>query len=162
MGVEGQVPKVQGNDLAGRRPRMRSRPPGPALRYAARTRLASLLQLPPRYTRQEPLVGPVGSVASDEYWPCPPCVHSNTLPSMSYSPAVVGVRTGVDTRGTGLSISAELARRPQAVGIVVLWARLTFCTRRGTCSLPLDRMKVAPRHERSAAERAGFTATVDQ
>src|SRR5262245_19655115 len=73
--------------------------------------LAWLFQEPPRITRIEPVVGPVGSTAGSAlYWPYQSAHHSCTLPSMSYRPRGLGAlpRTGrVPARVCGYCFSGQ-------------------------------------------------------
>ena len=75
-----------------RKPRLMPRPSGEfPLRSAERQCLALSFQLPPRNTRDEPDVAPVGSVAEPlGYAAYQSWHHSQTLPYMSYSPLAFG------------------------------------------------------------------------
>ena len=68
-----------------RKPIKRERIDGSHPRSADRQLTASTLQSPPRYTRCQPLAGPLGSVTDPEgYSPYQSEHHSHTLPCMSY------------------------------------------------------------------------------
>ena len=61
------------------------------VRAADRLWTARTSQLPPRSTRQEPVLGPAESVTEPPgYSPCQSCTHSQTFPSMSCNPHAFG------------------------------------------------------------------------